>query len=354
LKLIQLVKREYRKSRQKRWNALFDKKINEKAKLALDSLAKQGKGLSDDLARQCDEYAQDVLGSKSFSPWLQVYTSFRGEFLEGWIPDNYMGRIIPRVVNGDLRSISLYKTLSKRIIETDLIPDLAYFVNGTWVLLSGEQVSLEEVKTACFKDYPYIFIKQDLSFQGQGVIKLTSKEFDAFDFKAFGNSVIQAPIIQHSFLQELSPSAVATIRITTLKRNANPARNILSGLRVGQKGVDVIDSKDSIRVPINLETGEFIGVGITSGWESYSSHPESGLPFSDSAVPYYRKMVECCEKLHDKIPHLQLIAWDVAVTDTGEIKIMEWNTDYPGIIYSEASTGPHFKGLGWENLWKKM
>ncbi|TDK46599.1 sugar-transfer associated ATP-grasp domain-containing protein [Algoriphagus formosus] len=354
MKLIQLVKREYRKSRQKRWNALFDKKINEKAEAALANLAKQGKSISPSQLKACNDYAQDVLGSKAFSPWLQVYTTFRGEFLEGWIPDNYMGRVISPGLNGHFENLSVYKTLSKRILETDLMPDLAYFVKGSWVLVSGEPVSLNEVKSACFEDYPFVFIKRDFSFQGNGVIKLSPDDFDEFDFGSFGDSVIQAPIFQHSILNELSPNAVATIRITTLKQQGKQAKNILSGLRVGQKGMDIIDSKSSIRVPIFLESGEFYSKGITAEWETLESHPESGIKFKGKSIPFYSKIVKSCEQLHNRIPHLQLIGWDVSVTDSGEIKLIEWNTGHPGIIYTEPTTGPSFKGLGWENLWKKM
>lgn len=351
--LTQQLKNAFRKYRKNRWNRLYDIPHHFKADQALKSLASQGKTISPGQESQCLDYANSVLGSKAFSPWLKVYTAFQGEFKEGWIPDNYIGRIVSPAMNGPWRGIGQFKTLSRRIVNSPSIPDLAYFIKGSWVSLEGEPVNLKQVKEICFQDFSHVFLKMDFSQQGKGIIKLDKSKFDGLDYSSLGDFVLQKPIKQHSFLEEISPGSVATLRVTTVKLAGNSAVNRLSGLRIGSKGEEFITSKNSLRIPIFLKTGDFFESALKSDWSILSSHPETGEKFKGLTFPHFHKVVRYCEMLHDQFPHFQLIAWDVSVDDLGEVFIMEWNTDEPGIIYSEATIGPHFRDLGWENLWKK-
>ena len=45
--------------------------------------------LTEKIKKTVDDYSIEVLGSKKFAPWLYVYTLVKGEFQEGWIPDNF-------------------------------------------------------------------------------------------------------------------------------------------------------------------------------------------------------------------------------------------------------------------------
>jgi hypothetical protein len=183
-------------------------------------------------------------------------------------------------------------------------------------------------------------------------VKLDEKKFKEFDFKTAGNFVIQAPIFQHHLLEEFSPGSVATLRITTVKALGQPAKNKLCGLRIGRMGMDFIYTKDCIRVPIRIENGHFFQTATSSDWTILEKHPDTGAIFDGKSIPNFHQAVSLCETLHDKNPHFQLIGWDATIDQDGKVKLMEWNLDEPGIVFSEAATGPHFTGLGWEDLWK--
>jgi hypothetical protein len=272
--------------------------------------------------------------------------------LEGWIPDNYLGRVICPVINGDLKSLGFYKTLSKQLLRTDALPDIAYRIKGSWLSANRTGMTFTKVKSNCFDSYPYVFLKKNFSFQGNGVIKLTVESFSRFDFDQVGDFVIQAPIFQHSFMEEISPGAVATLRITTVKPPGQDAKTKLCGLRAGRKGMEYIYTKDAIRIPVWPETGKLFPIAINSNWTILEKHPDTGANFEGKVIPNYQDAVRLCEQLHDRFPHFQLIGWDAAITASGEVSLMEWNTDVPGIVYSEAAIGPHFQSLGWEKLWK--
>lgn len=353
MSFLQLIKNNYRKSRQKRWNRLYDQNNVERVGRGLRVLAEQGRKASAENLKKAEEYSRVVLGSIDFSPWLKLYTAYRGEFLEGWIPDNYLGRVVCPAINGKYRMIGELKTLSRRLLQTETLPDLAYFIKGSWISIHGETMTLQEIKKFLFDQNQVVFLKKNQSQQGKGVFKLDLTGFSNFDFKSAGDFVIQAPIRQHSFFEEMSPGSVATLRITTVKPSGQPAKNRLTGLRVGLKGMDFINSAQCLRVPIWNQSGELFSEAISPNWTVLDTHPDTGVKFSGRVIPQYAQAVRLCEELHDRFAHFQLIGWDVSIEESGELKIMEWNTDEPGIVYSEASTGPNFKDLGWENLWKQ-
>lgn len=353
MSFLKSLKATYRASRKRRWNRQYDQAHISRVENGLQVLASQGRQLSPQDANKAKEYAIEVLGGIDFAPWLKLYAAYRGEFLEGWIPDNYLGRVICPAVNGDLKGLSSFKTLSKQLLTTEALPDLAYRIKGTW--LTGERLgtTLAEVKTMCFDRYPFVYLKLNFSFQGNGIFKLSSKDFDEFEFDRIGDFVIQAPIFQHPFMEEISPGAVATLRITTVKQDQKPAETRLCGLRIGREGMNYIDTKGAMRIPIDPNFGKLYPSAITANWQLLETHPDTKVPFEGKTIPYFKEATQLCESIHERFPHIQLIGWDAAITDQGQVKLMEWNTDEPGIVYSESSIGPHFQGLDWENLWKK-
>ena len=82
-------------------------------------------------------------------------------------------------------------------------------------------------------------------------------------------------------------------------------------------------------------------------------HPESGLGWTDLSIPSFDAARDACLRLHDAFPHYTFLGWDVGIADDGRFYILEWNGIHPGITSIEATTGPAFDDLGWEDLWKQ-
>jgi len=64
------------------------------------------------LIKLSDEYASDILGWKGYAPWLYVYCAINQVFKEGWIPDNYYGRIVVPKLKGNYGIIADYNALT--------------------------------------------------------------------------------------------------------------------------------------------------------------------------------------------------------------------------------------------------
>jgi hypothetical protein len=311
------------------------------------------KGKTDSkLIKLSNDYARDILGWIGYSPWLYVYSAIAESFKEGWIPDNYYGKIVVPSVQGDYGKISYLKSLTHKIFSSNVFPDLAYYVNGLWVSIDNKILSENSIKENLFKKSKVVVFKIDNSIQGKGVYFFEEKNFEPRMIHLLGNGVVQYYINQHNYFDEFTPNSVATLRCTTvIDDNGNPSLRACY-LRIGRNADAHVKSVSHIRVPVNLKTGELDELGYMTNWVAIDKHPDTGTIFSKKQIPFFTKCVSVVLELHKLMPFSRSIGWDVIVDEQNEIKIMEWNGEHNDIKFSEATQGPCFSDLGWENLWR--
>ena len=109
--MISTIKKFYRQNQQKRRNKATDAYYQQGASKAYESLIRQlpEHRLSQKQEKEIETYAKDVLGNATFSAWLKVFTACRGEFLEGWMPLDYLARIVYPKLNGTVQPIGKKK-----------------------------------------------------------------------------------------------------------------------------------------------------------------------------------------------------------------------------------------------------
>ena len=153
------------------------------------------------LQRLADDYSVEMFGSKRFAPWLYVYSAFRGEFKEGWIPDNFYVKIVcPRINSEALRHITDYKSFSDVVLKTEALPDIAYYIDGIFYNREFSMIGINALRERIFSSQKQVFVKKDNSGGGgRGVAKLMEEGFNEGDFQRIGNCVIQFSIKQHEF-----------------------------------------------------------------------------------------------------------------------------------------------------------
>ncbi len=299
--------------------------------------------------RRIRAYAKEVLGSRHYAPWLRAYTAWAGEFREGWIPSNYYGRVI----HGNSSRLSRHKTLARRLFDTALLPDLAYHVGGSWVALDGTLVASEDIDDFVFSDEPSVVAKFDGSLQGLGVHVLRRGEDSLLDLTGRGDFVIQRFIRQAPFFARFLPDNVAAMRITTVRTPDRAAHTRAHYVKFGRAGQRSYTSERGVVAPIVDAEGTLGDIGCDYDWVPLDRHPDSGEAFAGAVVPSFAAACRAVESLHDRVPQVEVIGWDVVIDDDGEIQIMEWNDGHSDIKFSEAAIGPCFLGLGWENRWKR-
>ncbi len=353
MSLKQLFKNTVKAYRRKRWNKYLDSEINEKEKRLYHSLISQDKSriTSANQEKLIKQYSMDVLGSADFIPGLRSYTSYSREFKEGWIPNNYYGRVVLPSIKGEFCFIDKLKTHSKRLLQTDLIPDLAYCLAGEFRLTDGASVDKKELERIIFEANEFVYLKKNNSMRGYGVSKLDREKFQKCDLTLFGDFVIQSALTQHTFFEDIIPGSIATLRVTTVRATGLLTKNRLSSLRVGRVGDEFVRDTTTLVLGVS-HSGILSENALGDNWEMYPAHPDTGFIFKNQKIPFFEIAEKVCEDLHDKLGLMGIIGWDICITPNGSVQIMEWNAQYPGINYTEAMTGPNFKGLQWENLWK--
>jgi hypothetical protein len=323
----------------------------EKALQILQSIEKQ-KGKTNPLfLKYAKEYSIDVLGWSGYSPWLFVYSAIAGEFKEGWIPDNYYGSIVVPKIKGSYGKAGDMNGLNQKLLSHDALPDLGYFINGIFFDNTYSIISEKNLEKVLFKMGEKIVFKVDNSNQGKGIYFFDRNSFSANSIRLIGNGVFQNFIKQHHFFEQFSKKSVATVRITSVIDQKGEASIRAAYIRFGQGNDTHVKSLSHIRVPLKTSTGELDEIGYLPNWQHINSHPDFKIAFRGKQVPFFRQFEKTALELHQKIPFVRSVGWDMIMDENEQVKVMEWNGAHNDIKFSEATNGPCFKDLGWEKLW---
>ena len=332
---------------------------NQRARTTLASIEGERGPTDRRLVARCDEYAQEVLGSRKYAPWLYVYAAVAGEFREGWIPDNYYGLVVSAAKSDGAAKVVRLKSFTNRILDTDALPDLAYAIDGIYYSRDFRPLREHELVELLFGGNDRSFFKADDSCQGRSIWILTREDFQRtprttpLDAR-LPDGVFQAPIRQHPSFDVLSPGAVATLRLTTVREPDGRISLRAAYLRLGRGADHIVRSASHVRVALDRETGVFSETAFLPDWRTTNAHPDTGETFAGRTVPHYHDAVALAVGLHASCPHMLCIGWDLCIDEHGKPKLMEWNARHNDIKFSEAATGPCFRGLGWEQLWRHM
>lgn len=325
---------------------------NKIAKQALNTIESIKGKIDPRLMTLSSEYASDVLGWSGYAPWLQAYSAMVGEFKEGWIPENYFGNVVVPKLQGEVGRTSFLKPLSKKLFNTDIFPDVGYFVNGSFYTENYEYITDNNSALYLFKDTNKVVFKLNNSAQGMGVLVFDKKAFDFRKIKGLGDGVFQKYIKQHSLFNKIMPNSVATIRVLTVLNKEGEASVRAAYLRVGRNKDSHVKSSSQISIPINLKTGILNTLGHSKSWYTMDTHPDSGFIFKNEVIPNFNDIIKTALELQKAMSLVKCIGWDMVIDKDNNIQIMEWNGFHTGIGFAEFTQGPCFKGLGWEKLWK--
>jgi len=334
-------------------NELRHHRSNQRARLALNGVERQQGATSSALIGRCNEYAQEILGSRRFAPWLHVYAAVSGEFREGWIPDNYYGLVVYPAKNPVAAKVTILKTFTNCILDSPALPDLAYVIDGVYFSRGFKPIRVAELVATLFDRHDRTYFKSDDSNQGRGIVVMTRGDFPPTGRSTLPDGVFQSPIRQHDFFEALSPRATATVRITTARELDGSIGVKAAYLRVGRSNDDIVRSANAVKIPLNRGSGTLGHFGYLPDWHRVDAHPDTGFRFSGHAVPHFAEAISLCKSLHERCPHMPCIGWDVCSEQDGTVKVMEWNAFHNDIKFSEATTGPCFHGLDWETLWRR-
>lgn len=170
-----------------------------------------------------------------------------------------------------------------------------------------------------------VLIKNASEFEEESII--TFMETSQFD-------LVEEFIQQHSVLNNLSPSAVNTVRIFTQLDDNDEV--VLLGCR---QRISVNSSVDNMAAgnmaaPIDEQTGIVSGTGVYSDITKSEEkiHPVTGVPIVGLQIPFWKETVAMVKKAAKEHPQNRSIGWDIVITENGP-GFIEGNHDWCKLLW---------------------
>ena len=185
------------------------------------------------------------------------------------------------------------------------------------------------------------------SSQGRNIVKLEpgqSKESIADILRDYSkvDFVIQRFVKQSAQTAKFNPTSLNCFRITTL--NINGTISVCSrAIKVGAVGkfVDNIGGgSGGVIVGVDSE-GKLDAFGYDKNGRRESRHGDVdfGIP---QHINGFEKIDRFAVELHERIPNIGIIGWDVALDENDAPLLIEANTIWPGIRLEQVCSGPIF------------
>ena len=198
----------------------------------------------------------------------------------------------------------------------------------------GEIIIKPSVDTNSGNNVKLLNIKNGIDIISNNSIESILNKYDK-------NYMIQEKIKQHKKYEKLNPSSVNTIRINTYICDEKIYCSPIS-MRIGRNG-NIVDNVHAGGLQIGIkENGKLEKWAFTELGQKFEKHPDTNVKFENYEIPKINEMIDFTKKNHYKIPHMGIIAWDLALDEDENIVIIETNIACPSIWYPQYGNGNSF------------
>lgn len=205
------------------------------------------------------------------------------------------------------------------------------YLGRGWV--STESVSYEEfVKFVGNKTL--LFYKKLAGRRGIGAKKIDVLSYNGDlqklynDIKKLEKGILEEHIIAHKEINKICDTGLSTIRVVTLNQNGK-CKILTSVFMISNGGIVNCEvTGGGLSACINVDTGVVETDAVDLKRNFYEHHPISGQKIRDFQVPYWEEVIELVNKVYNKVPGINYVGWDIAITDNGPI-IIEGNASWP-------------------------
>lgn len=170
-----------------------------------------------------------------------------------------------------------------------------------------------------------VLIGQTSDFTTEGLVEFMEKE---------SYELAEEFLIQHPDLQELSPSAVNTVRIFTQLDEEDEVDILGCRLRISVNSPVDNMAAGNMAAPIDEKTGIVTGPGVYSDITKTDEaiHPVTGVRIESFQVPFWKETLKMVKKAALKHPQNRSIGWDVVITENGP-GLIEGNHDWCKLLW---------------------
>lgn len=213
-----------------------------------------------------------------------------------------------------------------------------FFTNDNKVISRAQAVSL----LVSYQDR-FIVKKTIDTEQGRGIRVEEVKAKNDVDalFDLYGdNFVCQELIKQSPETARLNQSSLNCICVTSLFLNGRFSVLSLS-LKVGGKD-NVVDNVGAGGYLVGIQhDGNLCDIGFSSSGRLIQQTYD-GVLLKDCKISSVDRVIAFARQLHERMPYLPVIGWDIAIRENGQPVMIELNASHPGVLYEQLATGPLF------------
>ncbi len=332
------------------WNTYVDSRMSrdDANQIRKRLVSNRGRKIIDKkLDKKIKAYCRKAFGSSSYWPWIALYTELRGEFKEGWMPDDYYRfRLLPKVNPEKFMKFSEAKTIDYKLFNESIVAPIIFRTNGRYYNKGGTFKEISEVRKILDSIKGEVIIKPADGHSGKEIMFKKSKEIKLEELPEETDLVIQKVVSQHPELQKLYPYSVNTFRVMTYLGQDGSVEVKFIINRFGRAGIRVDNaSSGGAWIYVNLDgTVETFGYDFI-GNKIGQKHPDTHIQYSELKFPFIDKVISFCKEVHLSFPYVRIVGWDVFVDENEEPKLIEWNANNPFFNVIEAHFGPYFADL---------
>jgi hypothetical protein len=183
-----------------------------------------------------------------------------------------------------------------------------------------------------------IVLKEASGKAGAGVKIIETKDLNNIKvipfMKKHDFGILETYIKQHAEIQELSPSAVNTIRIFTQIRKDGTYEILGCRMRISVDSPVDNMAAGNLAAPVDENTGIINGPGVYSDITKApeSVHPITGVSIVGFQIPFWKEILEMTKDASLKHPQNKSIGWDIVVTEDGP-GFIEGNHDWCKLVW---------------------
>ena len=296
-------------------------------------------GLKADIAKRFNGYSCDL--------WHKAYAAASGRSSVDYVPEDIFYNVFMDRLNPRNRRVPFQDKNYLDRMNWPCLPETVFrIVNGRLFDKSYQMIDVDTALALVRSTGLSEFVVKPTrgTSGGHGVAFLDLAALTAFipaNLKRHSDWIIQRPVIQHEVMSELHSSSVNTMRILTIRTSAQVSV-VQAFLRIGI-GRSRVDNLTSGNIAVGIEEdGRLKKVGYDLALRRCSTHPDHGYAFDRFVIPSLEAARQTCIGLHQGIPELDLISWDVAIDHRGVPVVIELNVGRQDANLSQICSGPVF------------
>ncbi len=324
----------------------LQKKQSSKVAKYIESLSQHFGRLPATEQKKCMEYCCEVLGSKFYTPYYVLYTTAKGKFIEGYVPQNFYYLCVAPVINGKDRLLANIRHLEPLLFGNS--PQILSVANNK-VIYNGKVLQQPGDLTQAMRGQDKVLFKLNSSATGSGIEIFNTQSLDINTLRSRSDGVLHEFVRQHHDFNVFQTKSLSTIRVTTVATGNHQIKAIGGFLRISAGNEQFLDG-NSDYLFFDLESGMLLQAGLTSQYSVLQGKSSKGVDFYGYQIPKFAEIIKLALACHARVPHFGCIGWDIAVDHQEKLWLLEWNAVNNGISYDQVARGNCFKSLGWHKL----